>query len=133
MQNNSIDQEYKEVEGIKPVKPLTLIILFLVVIVEAIFLGIDLIRNRAGVSLSNIFQNTTPTPTVISGFPLEKYLPYTTNKYRVTYLRENSLLITPYVKEDKEVLTEEIKQWVNSYGIDPESQKYVFIEALKPD
>ncbi len=60
-------------------------------------------------------------------YPLRKYFPYITPNYKLGYIDRLKIKITLFnTSSDKPTILNEVKNWVKSKGVDPESHQYVF-------
>jgi len=62
-------------------------------------------------------------------FPLFRHLPYETKKYLVDYQTAFHLRVRLKTDEDQKIIEEEIKTWIRSKEIDPDTHQITFIPA----
>ncbi len=65
-------------------------------------------------------------------YPLAKYTPYETNQFEVVYTAPKTLQITlKQPKLNRNLILNQVRQWVKNHGQDPSSHQYVF-KQLQP-
>lgn len=113
-------------------KPMKKIIIFIIFGLSITCLGLYGIKGYKRLQKIVYNQKVAIEETEIpDNFPLKNFFPLTTDRYKLVYLREKTLLVTPIRNIDKEILLGDVKNWVKAQSIDPESHKYVFVIAGK--
>jgi len=73
-------------------------------------------------------QPSEITKSLEKNFPLFSFLPYETEKYRLTYQAPFELKIKlKSNQEDQQIIQQEIASWMKSKGIDPASHQLIFV------
>jgi len=64
---------------------------------------------------------------ITKNYPLASFTPYETTKYRVVYSAPLTLEVDLKISMNSQDVINEVKSWVKSYGVDPDTHKYIVV------